>query len=108
MKTAEGGCCSNCSLLDEDGSELLRVSYDRRGYMHLAWGERFSAAPSLITTTDGGLGLNFKMNGLLYNLSRRPDGAMNFDLFGLSDGERRAFRITAAGEVVPISLDVAR
>jgi len=93
---------SSCALLDEDGSELLRVNYDRRGYMHLAWGERFSACPSLMTTMDGGLGLHFKTNGLLYKLLRRSEGSTRFELVGLSDGIRRFYRITKTGDVIRV------
>jgi hypothetical protein len=102
MKRAASSQTSHCTLLDEDGGELLRVSYDRHGYMHLAWGERFSARPSVTTTKDGWLGLNFRTNGVLCNLLRQPDGDARLELSGLAEGRISAFRITATGEVVRI------
>jgi hypothetical protein len=102
MKRAAESQTSRCTLLDEDGGELLRVSYDRHGYMHLAWGERFSARPSVTTTEEGWLGLNFRTNGVLCNLLRQPDGDARLELSGLAQGRISEFRITATGEVVRI------
>jgi hypothetical protein len=108
MKRAGEFGRSSCLLRDEDGSELLRVRYDRLGCLHLSWGECFPGCPSVAAVKDGGLSLNIKANGQLYTLSRRPDGATAFELFDLSDGTRRCFRITEEGEVVRVSAETAR
>jgi hypothetical protein len=99
---------SSCLLRDEDGSELLSVRYDRLGCLHLSWGEGFAGGPSVAAVRDGGLSLNIKANDLLYTLSRQPDGATGFELFDLSDGTRRCFRITEEGEVVRVPAETAR
>jgi hypothetical protein len=99
---------SSCLLLDEDGSVLLRVGYDRLGCLHLSWGECFPGCPSIAAVRDGGLSLNMKANALLYNLTRRADGATGFELFRTSDGKRSCFRITEEGEIARLPTETAR
>ena len=63
---------------------------------------------SVAAVRDGGLSLNLKTSSLLYNLSRRPGGATGFELFDLSDGTRRCFRIMEDGEVVHVPAETYR
>jgi len=100
MAVAAESLFSNCSLLDEDGKELLHVQYSRNGSLWVKWGDAFPFQPRCTSTRDGAFEAVILDRETLYRLRLRPAGVSGFTISGTSLNETYGLGITQDGELV--------
>lgn len=78
MAVGPGRSCSTYSLEDEQGRELLRVTYLRTGFVVVNLGETFPIRPGFSAGVDGNYEFVLAHEGVNHRLRVRPDGESGF------------------------------
>jgi hypothetical protein len=80
MVVAQGRSCSDYSLEDEQGRELLRVTYVRTGFVNVTLGDAFPVRPGFSAGLDGLYDFVATHDGTVHRLRVRPGGPAGFTI----------------------------
>jgi hypothetical protein len=80
MVVAPGRSCSDYSLEDEQGRELLRVTYLPKGVVNVTLGDAFPIRPGFSAGLDGRYDFVAAHDGMQHRLRIRPDGPSGFTI----------------------------
>jgi hypothetical protein len=80
MIVAQGSSCSHYSLEDEQGRELLRVTYVPKGVVNVTLGDAFPIRPGFSAGTDGLYDFVAAHDGMEHRLRIRPGGPSGFTI----------------------------
>jgi hypothetical protein len=84
MTVAPGRSCSDYSLEDEQGRELIRVTYGRTGFVNVTLGDAFPLRPGFSAGLDGLYDFVVAHDGMEHRLRIRPGGPSKFTIAGRS------------------------
>ena len=100
MTAPAGGYSSKCTLVDEDGRQLLQATYSRHGCLNVEWGDTYPVRPRSTTSRDGKFDLRASDGGNSYELLLRPGGVSGVTAVDASKCDYRGFGYTKEG--VPV------
>jgi len=78
MSVGSGRSCAEYSLEDEEGRELLRVTYGRKGIVVVNLGDSFPIRPGFSAGLDGSYDFVVAHEGMDHRLKIRPGGPSKF------------------------------
>lgn len=78
MSVRPGRSCSEYALEDEEGRELLRVTYGRKGFVVVNLGDPFPLRPGFSAGLDGSYDFALTHEGMDHRLRIRPGGPSRF------------------------------
>lgn len=78
MKVSSDLPCAEYRLEDEQGREVLRVTYGRRGFVIVNLGEMFPIRPGFSAELDGTYDFSLIHEGVDHRLKVRPQGVSGF------------------------------
>jgi len=106
MKPAEGRSFSFYSLEDEEGNEVARLTYSRRGLV-VNLNESLRARPGLSAWADGSCEFVVSLDQTHYRFKLRPGGTSGLLILDERSGERDGLGVAPDGRLVhgPSTLD---
>ena len=100
LKPVAGRFDSKCMLVDEDGNQLLLVSYDQAGLLWVQSGDAFPVRASCASTRSGRFECAVRDDVARYKIELYPDRVSGVKVIKLQNGDTREVGFTSDGELV--------
>ena len=100
MSAPAGKGASKCMLVDEQGRQLLQVTYDKFGALEIRWGDAYPVRTRCVAVRGGWFYVDADENENRYQMIIDPEGVSGVMARDVSTGECHGLGYTQDGDLV--------